>query len=195
MNYRVQFVLVILAAFALPALASGNSEMSAGRTALFTWYNRAEKLRSIDTARPYHVIGGGAGATLAQTSARRRNPKTVPAASSDEVRTRRVNRDQTLEIPQALDSRSSDQAGNNANSDHQKYDDDLQLGQPGEAKGATQGFLGTAHRLGTMRDYEDQAKDALAAEVCIASQWWWTSGVAVCTPIAPSSRAASRGQL
>jgi hypothetical protein len=194
MNYRVRFALVILVMFVVPALASGNSELIAGRTALHPGKNRADEFRSMNTVYPGYVIDGGAGARAAQISARGQNPKTARASCSDHRRAKRSNPDQVLEIPQAIDSRSSAPAGDEANAVHEKYDDDLQE-PPGEAKGASQGFPGIAHHLGTRRDYEDHAKDAPAATICIASQWWWTWGVAACTPIAPSSQVAHRGPL
>jgi hypothetical protein len=56
-NNRVQLRLVILVAFALPALAqAGNTELIAKREALFTLEKRAEKFRRLDTIYPYHVI-------------------------------------------------------------------------------------------------------------------------------------------
>jgi CubicO group peptidase (beta-lactamase class C family) len=56
MNNPVQHALVILAAFALPALATTDSAMIAKRAPLFIPEKRAEKFRSIDTLYPYHVI-------------------------------------------------------------------------------------------------------------------------------------------
>jgi hypothetical protein len=195
MNYRVRFALVILATFAVPALASGNGEMIAGRTALHTGKNRADKFRIMNTVYPSYVIAGRAGARAAQISARGQNPKSARASCSDHGRAKRFNPDKTLEVPQAIDRKSSEPAGDEANAVHEKYHDDLQLEPPGEAKGASQGFPGIAHRLRTRRDYEDQANYAPAATVCIASQWWWTSGAAVCTPIASSPQVTHRGPL
>ena len=192
-NYGVQAALALLAAFALPAVACGNNKTIGSSGPLFTWNNPAGKFR--DTVYSYHVIGGRAGSGAAKIPARCRSPKTVRASSSDQRWARRSDRNRVLEIPQAIDSKSSDPARDEPNTDNQNYDDDLQIRSPVEANGASQGFPGNAHRLGTMRDYEDQAKNAPAATVCIASQWWWTSGVAVCKPIAPSSRVTHRGQF
>jgi hypothetical protein len=57
MNRRVQLVLVIMAAIALPSsLRASDKATIAKRAAPFTPQRRAEAFRSIDTVYPYHVI-------------------------------------------------------------------------------------------------------------------------------------------
>jgi hypothetical protein len=142
------------------------------------------------------VINDGAEAGEARISAGWRNPNTARRLSSRQAGSRRRRRaprskgDQTLEVPRAIDPKPSN-SDDELSATWQHNDEDLQLGPAGLATGARQSFPGIARPIGTMRDYENEAKKRTAATVCVASQWWWTSGVAVCVPAPRSPGAAA----
>jgi len=147
---------------------------------------------------PVAIFNNENGVRMARISAHRPNRDMGHASSGHRAQgRRRVPRSedgQVLEVPQAIGPPTQNSAGGELKASRQDKDDDVQLGPASPASGARQSFSGIARPLGTMRDYENQAKEPRAATACTASQWWWTSGVAVCTPIASSpSAAADRG--
>jgi hypothetical protein len=191
MNNQVRFLLAILSTIVLP-LAAGNSDKIA--SAQSTLDRPAEKSRSTNALYPYNVISDGADAGEGRISAGWRNPNTARLSSrrSGSRRRRRAPRskgDQTLEVPRAIDPKPGD-SDDELSATWQHNDEDLQLGPAGVASRARQSFPGMAHPIGTMQDYENEAKNQTPATVCVASQWWWTSGVAICVP-APRSPGAA----
>jgi len=139
---------------------------------------------------PVAIFNNENGVRMARISAHRPNRDMGHASSGHRAQgRRRVPRSedgQVLEVPQAIGPPTQNSAGGELKASRQDKDDDVQLGPASPASGARQSFSGIARPLGTMRDYENQAKEPRAATACTASQWWWTSGVAVCTPIASS---------
>jgi len=195
MNNQVRLLLAILPTLALPSVAAGNSENIARRVALFTLDRPAEKTRSTNALYPYNVINDGAAAGDARISAGWRNLNTARSLSRGQAGSRkgrpapRSKGDQTLEVPQAINPKPSD-SNDELSATWQHNEDVLQLGPAGVASGSRQSFSGIAYPIGTIRDYEN-AKNQTAATVCVASQWWWTSGVAICVPTPRSPGAAA----
>jgi hypothetical protein len=198
MNDQVRLLLAILSTLALSLLAAGNSEKIARHVAHSSLDRPDEKSRSTSSFYPYNAINDGAEAGEARISAGWRNPNTArpvssrPAGSRRHLRVPRSKGDQTLEVPRAVDLYPGD-SDDESRATWERSDEDLQVG-PAAASGAPQSFPGIARPIGTMRDYENGAKNQTAATACVASQWWWTSGVAVCAPAPRSpSVAAYRG--
>ena len=98
---------------------------------------------------------------------------------------------EVLDVPRVIDSPASNSADDERNPNSQGTDVGLQAGPASVANGAREFFSGIRGHIGTVEDYE-RAKQPRNETVCAASQWWWTSGVAVCTPIGPSGEAAHR---
>jgi hypothetical protein len=196
MNNQVRLLLAILSTLALPLLTAGNSEKTARRVAQSTLDKPAEKSRSTNALYSYNMINDEADAGEAPISAGWRNPNTARHLSSRQTGSRRRRRaprlkgDQTLEVPRAIDPKPSD-SDDELSAIWQHNGEDLQLEPAGVASGVRQSFPGIARPIGTIRDYENEAKKQTAPTVCVASQWWWTSGVAVCVPAPRSPGAAA----
>jgi len=175
--------------------AAGNSEKIARRVAQSSLDRPDEKSRSTSSLYPYNAINDGAEAGEARISASWRNPNTARRSSSRQAGSRRRRRalqpkgDQTLEVPRAIVPKASDPDELSATLQHNGQD--LQPGSAGVASGVREFFPGIARPIGTMRDYENEAKNKTAAIICFPSQWWWTSGVAVCVPAPRSPGAAA----
>jgi hypothetical protein len=176
---------------ALIALAADLSDLHyTGATDL----HHADSLRALSAVVAQLVLGSSAGA--ARISARALNQKrerasfSGQAGSSRRRRARQPSRDQVLEIPQAIDSSPRDQDRGESNATVQDADNDLQLGPASVANDAPEFLSGMLRAVGTLQDYENGAKNRPVPMVCIGPKWWWTSGVPVCTPIAPSSNTA-----
>jgi len=198
MNNQVRLPLAILGLVLFP-LAAGNIEDIGRRDAQSMLGRPAEKSRSTNALYSDNVTNDAAHAGEARISAGWRNPNTRHRASRGQAGSRRRRRpprpksDQTLEVPRAVDAKASE-PDDELSPTSQHNEDDLHLEPPGVASGRRQSFPGIARPIGTMRDYENEGKNQRPATVCVASQWWWTSGVAVCVP-APRSHgtAAYRG--
>jgi hypothetical protein len=196
MNNKIRLLLAILPTLGLPQLATSNSENIDRRVAQSTLGRPAEGSHITNALYPYNVINDGSDAGEARISAGYRNPNTTRRSSRGQAGSRRRRRpprpkgDQTLEVPRAIDPQPSDSNGE-LSATPQHDNEDLQLGPAGETSGARQSFMGIARPIGTIRDYEKEAKNQAAPTVCVASQWWWTSGVAICVPAPRSPGAAA----
>jgi hypothetical protein len=178
---------LVLTVVALIALAAKLSDVH---------YTGAGNLHDVDSLGAASVaqlvLGSSLGA--AQISARALNPRRARTSSSGHAgssrrrRAKQSNRDQVLEIPPAIDSRSPDQVG--GESTFHDADNDPQLGAADVANDAPQFLSGIVRPVGTLQDYENGAKNRPVPTVCIGPKWWWTSGVPVCTPIVPSPNTA-----
>jgi hypothetical protein len=192
MNNQARLLLAILPALALPLPATGNNEKIARRAVQSTLERVAEVSRSMNAPYPYNVIVNGADAGEDRISVCCRNPnKARPlsgtqSGSQSRGRAPRSEDDQTLEVPRAVDPKRSATSNEfSATSPH-----NLNSEPPGAASDPRESFPGIVRPIGTLRDYENEAKNQTPATVCEASQWWWTSGVAVCVP-APRSHGAA----
>ena len=193
MNNQVRLLLAILPALTLSPLA-GNSEKISKSIAPATRPRLAEKSGSTSALYLYNVINDRADTGKARISADWPKPKAgalliQPSGQHAEAQTSpEVHGDQTLEVPRISDPKPSD-SDDELSATWQHDDGDLQLGP---ASGERQSFPAIARPIGTIRDYENEAKSRTAATDCIASQWWWTSGVADCMPTRSPGSASYR---
>ena len=105
---------------------------------------------------------------------------------------------QVLEVPDVIDSPNPNSAGhafpNSAGHALRTNDQDNNGGpepRPASLDSGTRQFMSEIRgQIGTVEDYESRAKEPNFATICIAPQWWWTSGVAVCKPMRSPSGAA-----
>jgi len=196
MNNQVRLLLAILSTLALSLLAARNSEKIARCVAQSSLDRPDEKSRSTSSLYLYNSINDGAEAGQSRILAGWRNQDTARRLSSRQAGSRRRRRapqpkgDQTVEVPRAIVPQASD-PDDESSVTLQHNSQDLQPGSAGVASGARESFPGIARPIGTMRDYENEAKNKTPAIICFASQWWWTSGVAVCVPAPRSPGAAA----